>query len=208
MSLLHENDVRPEQLDQRKVLVVQNEPTLRLGFSYALANPSMLVDVAATGQETLDRMGDAAYDLVILELRMPGIDGIDVIERLRTRGDQTPIVLCTAMHRPNATLRALRFGVVDFLIKPVRPAEVRRMVEFVLFPGTNPFSKAMKAARNGNLDEAIHLLETLQPPEPSELHWLKVFTLIRDRPRCDDETGLDEQVRESFPYLAFNGAET
>jgi DNA-binding response OmpR family regulator len=197
----------PKHSGLRKVMVVQNEPTLRLGFSYALASPSLCVDISATGQETLDRMQDAAYDLIILELRMPGIDGIEVIEELRARGDLTPVILCTAMHRPNATLRALRSGVVDYLVKPVSPAEVRRIVDFVLTPGEDDFSRAMHSLRSGNLDEAIRLLEKIQTPLSSQAHWLRVLKLIRDSPPCDDESGLDEQVRASFPYLAFNAVE-
>jgi DNA-binding response OmpR family regulator len=208
MSRLPDNDGRLDQPDPRKVMVVQNEPTLRLGFSYALTSPSLRVDVAATGQEILDRLEFETYDLIILELMMPGIDGMEVIEKLRSRGDKTPVILCTAMHRPNATLRALRFGVVDYLVKPVRPAEVRRIVGFVLEPGVDHFSRAMQAARSGDLAGAIQSLESIESLAPAELHWLRVLRLIRDRPSCDDEAGLDEQVRTSFPFLAFNAMDS
>ena len=133
---------------------------------------------------------------------------LEVIEKLRSRGDKTPVILCTAMHRPNATLRALRFGVVDYLVKPVRPAEVRRIVGFVLEPGVDHFSRAMQAARSGDLAGAIQSLESIESLAPAELHWLRVLRLIRDRPSCDDEAGLDEQVRTSFPFLAFNAMDS
>jgi two-component system response regulator QseB len=140
-----------------KVLVVDDEPTLRLGFSYALSDHD--TDTAANGGEALTKLESGDYDLVILDLRMPDIDGLRVIESLRRHGNPLPIVLCSAAITPAAALRAITGQVVDFLLKPVQPAELRGIVRHVLDPGDDPFSQAMAMARTGRLEEAIRQLQ-------------------------------------------------
>src|SRR5688500_5983859 len=105
-----------------KVLVVDDEPTLRLGFSYALSDHD--TDTAANGTEALEKLESGPYDLAILDLWMPDVDGLRVIETLRRHGNLLPVVLCSAVITPSAALRAITGQVVDFLLKPVRPAEL------------------------------------------------------------------------------------
>lgn len=188
----------------RKVLVVQNEPTLRLGFSYALSNTKMKVETAATGIEALEMIETTRFDIILLELRMPGMDGINVIEILRSSGNRIPIVLCTASHRPNATLRAIILGVVDFLIKPASPMDIRQVVEFVINPPDSRLSQALAAVRIGEPEAAIQILETHPFPDAKERSWLGVLTMIRDARHGEEAERLEEGVRSCFPMLASN----
>src|SRR5262245_1726903 len=88
-----------------KVLVGDAEPTLRLGFSYALADHE--TDTAAGGREALIKIREQKYDVVILDLRMPDIDGLQVIEMLRRQDNLLPVVLCSAALTPSSALRAI-----------------------------------------------------------------------------------------------------
>ncbi len=65
------------------VLIVDDEPTLRLGFTYALSNNLTKVETAANGRDALDRIAEMHFDIMILDLRMPELDGIGVIQALR-----------------------------------------------------------------------------------------------------------------------------
>lgn len=188
----------------RRVLVVLNEPTLRLGFAYALINPASQVDTAATGIEALERLQSARYDLVFLDLRMPGMDGIRVIETIRDQGNRVPVVLCTALQHPNATWRALSLGVVDFLLKPAKPSDIRRVVDFVLGPARSKLSAALQAARMGAMEEAVRTLDSLPHPDAVESCWLKCLQRIRHVRQDDDTAKLEEELRACFPVLAFN----
>jgi CheY-like chemotaxis protein len=192
----------------RKVLVVLNEPTLRLGFAYALTNSATAVEAAATGIEALGRLAETRFDLVFLDLRMPGMDGIQVIETLRGTGNRVPVVLCTTLQHPNATWRALNLGVVDFLLKPARPSDIRKVVDFVLNPGRNRLSEALEAARKGNVDSAIRILDAAQDPDPDPVEncWLKSLRRIREVIPAGDIADLEEELRACFPMLAFNGS--
>jgi DNA-binding response OmpR family regulator len=166
----------------RKLLVVQNEATLRLGFSYALSDPNTRVETAADGIEALGLLEKSAFDLVILDLRMPGMDGISVIEKLRSSDNRTPIILSTTLHRSYAAMRAITLGVVDFLIKPCHPDDVRKIVESVLQPPLSQLTRALNEVRNGRHDAAIRILENIPSPGIRDRAWLRVLTLIRNSP--------------------------
>ena len=193
--------------DQKlRVLVVDDEPTLRLGFAYALSNRTTTVETAANGRQALERMAAVPIDLLILDLRMPDMDGIGVIDALRAQGDSVPVILCSAAMVPSAALRAIRQGVVDFLLKPVRPADLRRAIEFVIQPKDRPYPMAMKAARGLNRAAAIRLLENEENPGPRSVYWLSVLKAIEaaDATPGSDVAALEEKVRLSLSMLAFN----
>ena len=187
-----------------RVLVVDDEPTLRLGFAYALSDRTTAVETAATGHEALEKLAAAHFDAIILDLRMPELDGIGVIDALRSTGNKVPVVLCSAALHPNAALRAIRLGVVDFLLKPVRPADLRQVIRFVIQPESYPFSQAMKAARSGDLDLAVTILTQIISPDRQAQFWLGVIKSIVEHDTQGDHGDIEEKVRTSLSVLAFN----
>lgn len=191
-------DTRASHAPSRhKVLVVDDEPTLRLGFSYALADHD--TDTAAGGREALQMIAEQPYDVVILDLRMPDVDGLQVIEMLRRQEIPLPVVLCSAALTPASVLRAITGNVVDFLLKPVRPVELRGVIEHVLAPAEDTLSQAMHLARAGRIDEAIHRLDDGPENEPRIAAWSKIFRAIR-------RGGLEGEA-EAFMKLERDGLE-
>jgi CheY-like chemotaxis protein len=184
-----------------RVLVVDDEPTLRLGFSYALSDHD--TDTAANGSEALSKLENSTYDIVILDLRMPDIDGLRVIESLRRHGNFLPVVLCSAAITPSAALRAITGQVVDFLLKPVRPAELRGVVKHVLAPGSDPFSQAMARARAGRHEEAILLLQEAGTDNPRIQAWLWILRAIRSGSLEGEAAAFGRLEREGLSALAY-----
>lgn len=205
MCLSPDNANLPEST-KLKVLVVDDEPTLRLGFAYALSNRTTIVETAATGRQAMERIAVEDFDIMILDLRMPELDGLEVIQQLRSQGNRMFIVLCSAAMSPNAVLRAIRCGVVDFLLKPVRPADLRQVVEFVTRPDRQALPLALRAVREGRPAEAIRILKENQKPTPQAVCWLELLNAIQDsEARPDSNEGeLEEKVRRSLPTLAFH----
>ncbi len=185
------------------ILVVDDEPTLRLSFAYALSSETTIVETAATGRIALDRIADAPFDIIILDLRMPDLDGIGVIKSLRVQGCEIPIILCSAALSPHAALEAIHHGVVDFLLKPVRPVDLRQVVDFVLRPEPRAFPQAMNEARRSRFAEAVLLLEQMETPSRQASHWLQLLKAIRDA-GTEDDAKLTELVLSSLTVLAFN----
>ncbi len=189
---------------RRRVLVVDDEPTLRLGFSYALADHD--TDTAGTGREALLKLDEAAYDILILDLRMPDIDGLGVIEALRRRGNAMPIVLCSAAVTAASALRAITGYVVDFLLKPVRPDDLRGVVDYVLSPPAEPLSLALREARSGHFEEAVRVLEEAASPGLSATAWLSVFRALRVGSLEAEAAAFAKLEREGLGVLAYREA--
>lgn len=186
---------------RRKVLVVDDEPTLRLGFAYALSDHH--VETAATGREALLKLDQENYDIVILDLRMPDIDGLGVIETLRRRGVMVPVVLCSAAITPAAALRAITGHVVDFLLKPVRPADLRDVIEHVLSSPEDDFRKGLAEARNGRFDDAVKHLEKALDLDGRIAGWLSVLRAIRSSSIEGEAAAFGKLERDGLSILAF-----
>lgn len=180
---------------------MDDEPTLRLGFAYALSDH--IVDTAANGREALMKLDQAAYDIVILDLRMPDVDGLGVIETLRRRGNMVPIVLCSAAITPTSALRAITGQVVDFLLKPVRPADLRDVIEHVLTPSPDSFSAGLAAAREGRVDEAVRHLEKSTEPDGRIQSWLGLLRAIRSGSLEGEAVAFGKLERDGLSILAF-----
>jgi CheY-like chemotaxis protein len=188
----------------RRVLVVDDEPTLRLGFAYALASRHTRVDTAATGRDALDKLGRGKYDLLVLDLRMPDMDGMAVVESLRQSRNNIPIVLCSAAIPPAVICRAISHGVVDFLEKPVHPDDLRKIVNFVLGTKTQPLPLALEAARHQRFREASAHLENDTDPPAHSAAWHTVFKSMpppRDRGALD---ALLEYIRTHMTLTSFH----
>jgi DNA-binding response OmpR family regulator len=191
-----------------RIIVVDDEPTLRLGFKYTLSNETTAVRTAANGRIAIEMASQAPYDLMILDLRMPDMDGIDVLRALRAQGNPIPIILCSAGFTARAALGAIRHGVVDFLLKPLRPTEIRDAVESILNPKQGPLESALKAVRNGDHDGAIRILASRREPYPLEVHWLRVLQTMRDAEPDMDASEIEETIGASFSLLALNAPAT
>lgn len=193
------------------MLVVDDEPTLRLGFAYALSNRTTTVDTAANGRHALERIATADFDIMILDLRMPDLDGLGVIETLRQQGNQLSIVLCSAALSPKSALHAVRLGVVDFLLKPVRPVDLRQVIQYILHPGSQSLPRALQAARRGDSQEAIRILSGEKSPSRQAACWLSVLKSIQDTHASGSISGavrraeeLEEVLANNLSMLAFN----
>lgn len=192
---------KADGMPKRRLLVVDDEPTLRLGFSYALASRSTHVDTASTGRQALERLKTNSYDVLILDLRMPDIDGLGVIEALREAHNPIPIVLCSAALTPAAVLRAIGHRVPDFLLKPVRPVDLREIVEYVLAPPDTAVSRIVVAVRTGNITAALE--HARSDHEHGATVWVKVLESILNPPEDEAPATGEDIVRSSLTALAF-----
>jgi two-component system, OmpR family, response regulator len=107
------------------VLVVEDDAVLADGLTRALAGHGMAVDVVGHGDQAdllLQRAG--AADVVVLDIGLPGIDGFEVVRRLRLRGSAIPVLLLTARDAIEDRVRGLELGADDYLVKPFATAEL------------------------------------------------------------------------------------
>ena len=132
------------------VLVIDDEPDLREGLELLLTDAGYKVDLAQNGAEGLQRMETRGYDLVLLDLMMPDISGMEVLRQVREHDRETPIFMITAYGSVEAAVNALKLGANDYFPKPWGDnekllIEIDRMI-----------------ARRRLEDENLHLKRTLK----------------------------------------------
>ncbi len=114
------------------VLIVDDEKNIRLTVSATLKSMQCETDTAVNGEEALAKIAQKAYDLILLDIKMPGMDGMTVLERIRKIKPGISVVMITAHGTIANAVDAMKSGAVDFLQKPFTPDEIRHAVALVL----------------------------------------------------------------------------
>lgn len=102
----------------QRVLVVDDDPALTSVLKRGLAYEGFAVDIAASGKDALVVARERLPDLVILDIMMPGMDGLEVLRRLRAADPQLPILMLTAKDAPADQVQGLTEGADDYVVKP------------------------------------------------------------------------------------------
>jgi two-component system response regulator MprA len=120
-----------------KILVVDDERAVRESLRRALELEGYHVELAADGEEALDRLSAAPADAAILDVLMPGIDGLEVCRRLRADGNAVPVLMLTARAEVDSRVAGLDAGADDYLPKPFALAELLARVRALLRRAAN-----------------------------------------------------------------------
>jgi DNA-binding response OmpR family regulator len=115
-----------------RILVVEDEDAIAEGIVANLRRKHYEVDLASDGRDALARIGKQRYDLVLLDVRLPEIDGFDVCQRLRREGNFVPILMLTARTQPDDVVYGLKLGADDYVTKPFDLAELLARIEGML----------------------------------------------------------------------------
>jgi DNA-binding response OmpR family regulator len=118
---------RPHQ-----ILIVDDEPNVRLVFRTALESAGYQVAEAEDGVTAFEALETAPADVVLLDLQMPRLDGMELLRRLRESGHNVPVVIVTAHGSIPDAVEAMKLGAIDFLTKPLSPEHLRRVVAEVI----------------------------------------------------------------------------
>jgi len=116
----------------KPTLIVDDEKNIRLALSMALEQMDVPVETAASGEEALEKLAAGDYGIMLLDLRMPGTDGMEVLRRVAKERPELKVIIITAYGSIDLAVEALKLGAVDFLQKPFVVAQVREMVRRIL----------------------------------------------------------------------------
>ena len=128
-----------------RVLLVEDEERIADFISRGLSEQGYAVDVAPDGEEALQWAHVADFDVIVLDVMLPGRDGIDVCRTLRARGLRTPIVMLTARDAVEDRVRGLDSGADDYLVKPFAFAELLARLRAVLRREPTPLGNVLQA---------------------------------------------------------------
>ncbi len=185
----------------KRILIVDDEPNVRLSYRMTLETEGLAVSEADGATRALEQMDGNHYDLAILDMRMPGMDGLDLLAEMRQRGLQTPAVIITAYGDIPHAVRAMRLGAIDFLQKPLTPEALRSLVAEIL---TRHLSEEAPEPKEpipddfaSQLSEAKRLLN-LQAFERARVHLTRALELSPQSPEALNLAGLFFEMHEDF----------
>ena len=145
-----------------RILVVDDDRAFRLSTAALLRADGHVADAVGDGQAAVEALRQGTFDLMILDLRMPGIDGLGVVEALRVWGHDVPILMISGFGTVDSAVNALHLGADDFLLKPVEPETLSERVRALLerrprqpAPNDNPGGLVGRSAAMLELYEKI-----------------------------------------------------
>jgi DNA-binding response OmpR family regulator len=115
-----------------RILVVEDEHKVASFTARALREDAYAVDVAENGERALEMVGDVDYEVILLDVRLPGLSGIQVCSELRQSGVKTPILMLTARRLLEQHVEGLDAGADDYLTKPFELAELRARIRALI----------------------------------------------------------------------------
>jgi DNA-binding response OmpR family regulator len=179
-------------MTDRSVLIVDDEKSIRMTLAMALEKLEVPVDQAENGEEALNMLTKKPYSLMLLDLRMPGIDGMEVLRRVSGVRPEVKVVIITAYGSVETAVEAMKLGAVDFLEKPFNAEDVRQLVASLLDQKNQEkyvgreydkyLELALKRITTGEFDAAriyIHKALSLDPDRPESFNLLGALSEAR-----------------------------
>jgi two-component system, OmpR family, response regulator MprA len=123
---------RAGSIDTVRILVVDDEPAVRNALDRALRLEHYEVRLASDGVDALEQLAEQPADAIVLDVAMPGIDGLEVCRRLREAGDRTPVLMLTARETVDDRVAGLDAGADDYLVKPFALRELQARLRALL----------------------------------------------------------------------------
>ncbi len=172
-----------------RILIVDDEKNIRLTAARALEAPDMSVRSAVNAEEALQILPEG-FDLMLLDLRLPGMGGLELLRRLREGGAGIPVVIVTAHGSVESAVDAMRLGASDFIQKPFAPDELREVVRRVLGRArlretglSDPealFELAKDAVAHRDLEAALALLKRSIAADPGRARVFNLLGAVRE----------------------------
>lgn len=119
-------------MERQPILVVDDEKNIRMTLSQSLTPLGIPVQTAANGDEALQKLREIPFGLVFLDLKMPGMDGMSVLRRIKEEWPKVRVIIITAHGTIESAVEAMKIGAVDLIQKPFSPDDIRELAESVL----------------------------------------------------------------------------
>lgn len=147
------------------ILVVDDESAIRYSITKTLQRVGYQVESAASGEEALQMMGQQRYDVVLTDIRMPGISGVELLAQVKEQAPDAIVILLTGYASLDTAVESLRLGAHDYLIKPSSSQDIRDSVSRGIERSTNlKRRRALLDAIQNNVAELADVSEPAQTP--------------------------------------------
>jgi two-component system, OmpR family, response regulator len=164
-----------------RILVVEDEPRQAAALCEGLRDARYVVDHAADGEEALHYVSVADYDVILLDVLLPAIDGLEVCRRIRASGDQTPILILTARDATEHKVTGLDAGADDYLTKPFELAELLARVRALVRREVTQKAGVLQVG-NASLDPARQEVRIGSNPVDLTVREYQILEYLMHRP--------------------------
>jgi two-component system alkaline phosphatase synthesis response regulator PhoP len=161
-----------------RILLIEDEPALRLTLGDRLKKEGYAIDHAADGLTGVEKATAEPFDLIVLDVMLPGIDGFSVCRRLRSAGIAAPVLMLTARNRTRDTVTGLGLGADDYVTKPFRMPELVARIGALLRRAPPGHAAAASIVEFGDVRVDLRATEVTRQAAPVELS-MREFALLR-----------------------------
>jgi len=172
------------------ILIIDDEASLRQTLARILQQAGFEITTAESAEKGLDYLKTTSFDLVLTDLRMPGMHGMDALKQIHAEYPHIPVVLFTAQPDINSAVEALRYGAIDYLLKPIKPETIIERTRSILLNQQREKRKRelqvqieVLQSELKSLDAGEPLSKTTQPLQPASLEngrYIKHGNLVLD----------------------------
>jgi len=173
-----------------KVLTVDDSRAVRMLVSKNAKEMGLEVEEAEDGQQGLTKVAEGSYDLIVLDVTMPVLDGPGMLKELRERGDKTPVLMLTSESKRSIVASLMKMGIEDYILKPFKPDELKAKI-----------AKALKMAGPAPGDEALvkEMASIVQAPSASDPKAAAGGKQFVDILCIDDMENVPKRLRTMIP---------
>ena len=148
------------------ILLVDDEPGILFVLTHTFQDNEYVVETASNGTEAIEKLRKNTYYVVVLDLNMQPVTGIEVLKELRSLNQETVVIILTAHSTVGSAIEALRLGAFDYLVKPAEPEAIRQRVS----EGIKRYDQALNRAKLhdqlSTLQQTLQILNPGSPPRP------------------------------------------
>ncbi len=164
-----------------RVLLVEDDPMIAAGLQTALRQDGYAVDGVSDGRRAAEALRTDRFDIVLLDLGLPGRDGLEVLRELRGRGDATPVIIVTARDDTRNRIEGLDAGADDYIVKPFDLDEIAARMRSVLRRAAGRGDPCIRH-RGISLNPVTHGVERDGVPVVLSAHEFAVLEALLQRP--------------------------
>lgn len=175
-----------------KILLVDDDKAVRVTVSQALESAGHHVVTAVDGEHALEKLREGSFDLVLLDMKLPGMDGMEVLRQIKLKEPAQAVVMITGYGSVETAVEAMKLGAVDYIQKPFGPDEIRAIVRRVLerkrldeesLKSPDQYVEyAKKSIVEGQLDRAYEYLKSavkLDPTVPEPFYLMGIIMEVK-----------------------------
>jgi YesN/AraC family two-component response regulator len=161
------------------ILLMEDEPNVAKGLKMVMDEQGYQVDWAATGEAALEAFWSGRFDLLVADIRLPDIDGMEVIERVKDKEPDTPVVIITGYPSMSSAIKAVKIGVTDYLRKPFTEEEFMTAVDGALKKETQKITReeVLVSAEKERLIQKREVIRVLNRTTDDALFWQDLMNM-------------------------------